>query len=310
MATQEGIARPLFVDEHDGVRIAHRNLWIDAWRRLLKNRLAVLALVLLLSVAVIAFAAPHISSLERYDPHDITTDKHFGPGSAHWFGTDQLGRDMWARCLEGVRISLTIGLGAQIVVLILGVSFGALAAFGGRVGDNLVMRFTDIMMSFPELIFIIMLREILIHRDIPLMTDTMVMILAIGLLGWTTIARLIRGQMLSLAERDFVIAAQALGASRWRIVLQHMLPNTLGPVIVALTFGIPTAIFLEAILSFLGLGIPAPASSLGTLVSAGYQTVQRNVWTVVFPASAIALLMLCFTFLGDGLRDALDPRSR
>jgi oligopeptide transport system permease protein len=261
-------------------------------------------------IAAIAFLAPQVGAIEHYAPDKIGTDKHFGPGAEHWFGSDQLGRDVWSRCLQGVRISLTVGIGAQVVVLVLGLSMGVLAAFGGRVTDNLVMRFTDIMFAFPDLLFVILMREILFHRDIPFLTDTMVIIVAIGLLSWTTIARLVRGQMLSLAERDFVLAARAIGAPRWRIVVQHMLPNTLGPVIVAITFGIPTAIFLEAILSFLGLGIPKPAATLGSLVSDGYGSIQRNVWTVVFPASAIAMLMLCFSFIGDGLRDALDPRSR
>jgi oligopeptide transport system permease protein len=309
MATQQTATQPLWLGEEASAS-GGRGLWTDAWRRMLKNRLAIAALVILVVIAAVAFLAPHVGAIERYDPADITTDKHFGPGSKHWFGTDQLGRDQWARVLDGIRISLTIGLGTQVVVLFLGILFGVLAAFGGRFTDNLVMRFTDIMFSFPDLLFIILIREILFHRDLPLLSNTTIIILAIGLLGWTTIARLVRGQMLSLAERDFVIAARALGAPRWRIIVQHMLPNTLGPVIVAITFGIPTAIFLEAILSFLGLGIPRPAISLGTLVSDGYESVQRNVWTVVFPASAIALLMLCFTFLGDGLRDALDPRTR
>jgi len=310
MATRETAIQPLLIEEREAAPRQHRGLWTDAWRRLLKNKLSMVSIVLLAAIALTAFAAPHVPAIEREDPAHITTDKQFGPGEEHWFGTDQLGRDMWARTLEGVRISLTIGVGAQAVVLVLGLTFGVLAVFGGKLTDNIVMRFTDIMFSFPDVLFVLLLREILIHRDIPLLTNTNIMILAIGLLGWTTIARLVRGQMLSLAERDFVVAAQALGAPRWRIVVQHMLPNTLGPVIVALTFGIPTAIFLEAVLSFLGLGIPPPASSLGTLVSQGYGTLQRNVWTVVFPASAIAMLMLCFTFLGDGLRDALDPRSR
>jgi oligopeptide transport system permease protein len=203
-----------------------------------------------------------------------------------------------------------VGVGTQVVVLALGLGFGVLAVAGGRFSDNIVMRFTDIMFSFPDILFFILLREILIRRDIPFLTSTRVVMLAIGLTTWTTVARLIRGQMLSLAERDFVVAARALGASRARVVVTHMLPNTLGPVIVAITFGIPTAIFAEASLSFLGLGIPAPAASLGTLVSEGYRVIQRNVWNVVFPAGAIATLMLCFTFLGDGLRDALDPRTR
>ncbi len=310
MATPETAARFVPIDATVQLAVVHRGLWTDAWRRLLKNKLAMMGAILLIVVSATAFAAPYIGVIERHDSADITTDKQLGPSSEHWLGTDQLGRDTWARNLEGIRISLKIGLGAQIVVLTLGLSFGAFAALGGRVTDNLVMRFTDIMFSFPDVLFIILLREIFVQRDIPGLTPSIVMVLAIGLLGWTTIARLVRGQMLSLAERDFVLAARALGASRIRIVVQHMLPNTLGPVIVAITFGIPTAIFLEAVLSFLGLGIPPPASSLGTLISDGYNYIQRNTWTVVVPASSLAVLMLCFTFLGDGLRDALDPRTR
>jgi oligopeptide transport system permease protein len=312
MATQQDVmhARGLFVERTDGVARGHRGLWTDAWRRMLKNRLAMVALVVLALVIGTAYLAPRVGAIERHEPEKISTDQFFGPTGEHWFGTDKLGRDIWARSLEGVRISVNIGIGTQVVVLSLGLLFGVLAAFGGRWSDNVVMRFTDIMFSFPDILFIILLREVLKDRNIPLLTDQRVVMVAIGLTAWTTIARLVRGQMLSLAERDFVVAARAMGASRWRIVVQHMLPNTLGPVIVAITFGIPTAIFAEASLSFLGLGIPAPHASLGTLVSLGYAEIQRQQWNVVFPAATIAMLMLCFTFLGDGLRDALDPRTR
>ncbi len=310
MASQDSVARTLFVDQHDNAMAGHRGLWSDAWRRLLQNKLAMLGLVVLVVVISVASIATRVSTVERHDAHEISTAKQLGPTPGYWFGTDQLGRDNWSRTLEGVRISLQIGLGTQLVVLTLGLFFGVLAAFGGKLTDNLVMRFTDIMFSFPDLLFVILLREILFGRDIPFLNGTMLMILAIGTIAWTTIARLVRGQMLSLGERDFVMAARALGASRFRIVTAHMLPNTLGPVIVAVTFGIPTAIFAEAALSFLGLGIPAPAASLGTLVADGNRFVQVNVWNVVFPAGAIAVLMLSFTFLGDGLRDALDPRTR
>jgi oligopeptide transport system permease protein len=292
------------------IGFAQRGLWTDAWRRLVRNRIAMLGLVVLIIVISVAFVAPRTRLIERHGPSTITTDKQLGPTADHWFGTDQLGRDTWSRTLEGVRISIEIGLGTQLVVLVLGLTFGVLAAFGGRLSDNAVMRFTDIMFSFPDLLFIILLREILVGRDIPMLSGSVVMMFAIGMIAWTTIARLVRGQMLSLGERDFVLAARALGAQRWRVVIVHMLPNTLGPIIVAITFGIPTAIFTEAALSFLGLGIPPPSASLGTLVSDGYRVVQRNVWNVVFPAGGIAVLMLCFTFLGDGLRDALDPRTR
>jgi oligopeptide transport system permease protein len=311
MTIEQTVGAPsILVGETAEPARGHRGLWTDAWRRMLRNKLAMTGLVVLAIAVTIAFLAPYVPAIERYDPADITTDKQLGPSADHWFGTDQLGRDTWARTLEGVRISVKIGIGTQFVVLTLGITFGMLAALGGRATDNVVMRFTDIMFSFPDILLIILLREILIGRDVLFLTPTMMMMFAIALTAWTTIARLIRGQMLSLSERDFVIAARALGASRGRVVTTHMLPNTLGPVIVAITFGIPAAIFAEAALSFIGLGIPRPTASLGTLVADGYQYLQRNVWTVVFPAGAIATLMLCFTFLGDGLRDALDPRTR
>jgi oligopeptide transport system permease protein len=182
---------------------------------------------------------------------------------------------------------------------------------GGRFTDNVMMRLTDITYAFPDLLFIILMRSVLIGRDWPVIDNPKLqIILAIALVNWTIIARLVRGQMLSLAERDFVLAARALGASPWRVVLHHMLPNSLGPVIVAVTFGIPIAIFAEAALGFIGFGLPPPTASLGRLVADGYAYVQVNYWVAVFPAAAVAMLMLCFTFLGDGLRDALDPRMR
>jgi oligopeptide transport system permease protein len=292
---------------------AHRGLWSDAWRRLVRNRLAALALVMLIAIALLAYVGSNVGVTGRYQASEQDHSpeaKQTGPTWDHWFGTDQLGRDTFARVLAGTRISLQIGLGTQVVVLITGLAIGALAAFGGKFLDNVVMRFTDVMFAFPDLLFIILIRAILAERDIPIITNPiLIMILAIAMIQWTTIARLVRGQMLSLQERDFVLAARALGAPRWRIVFQHMLPNTLGPVIVAVTFGIPIAIFAEAALSFVGLGVQG-TTSLGTLVQLGYAVIQRNVWNVVFPAGSIAVLMLCFTFLGDGLRDALDPRTR
>ena len=289
-----------------------RGLWSDAWRRLIRNRLAMFAMVVLIVFALVAFVGAHIGPTGRYAPNDQDyAAKQLAPSSGHWFGTDQLGRDMFARVLEGVRTSIEIGLGAQFVVLIIGLGVGASAALGGRWSDNVLMRITDVTYAFPDLLAIILVRSALIGRHWGFITDQKVMIImAIALVNWTTIARLARGQMLSLAERDYVLAARALGATRGRVVFQHMLPNTLGPVIVALTFGIPFAIFAEAALSFIGFGIPPPAASLGGLVSTGYSTIQRNVWNVVFPAGAVAVLMLSFTFLGDGLRDALDPRTR
>lgn len=306
-----GSAR-LFVAEQELGK--QRGLWGDAFRRLLRNRLATAAGALLLIIFALAFVGARWGPVARYGPDDrdyTPGAQQAGPTWDHWFGTDQLGRDLFARVLEGTRISLQIGLGTQLLVLAIGIAVGSAAAFGGKLGDNLLMRFTDIWFSIPDLLAIILLRAVLVGRDIPVLTEPKVlMIVAIAMVQWTTVARLVRGQMLSLAERDFVTAARALGASRTSIVFKHMLPNTLGPVIVAITFGIPVAIFAEAALGFVGLGVPPPAASLGTLVNVGYSLIQRNTWAVVFPAAAIAMLMLSFTFLGDGLRDALDPRTR
>jgi oligopeptide transport system permease protein len=290
-----------------------RNLWSDAFRRLIRNRLAVVSMIVLAIIATGAFAADYVGPLERYDPYQDQDFAHLQekPSSDHFFGTDNLGRDNWARVLAGVRISLQIAIGTQIVVVLIGVTVGSLAALGGKTIDNLLMRATDIAYAFPDLLFIILMRAVLLDSTAPIISDERVqIILAIGLITWTTLARLVRGQMLSLQQRDFVTAARAMGAPRTRVVFQHMLPNTLGPVIVAVTFGIPLAIFAEAALGFLGFGLSPPTASLGRLVSDGYAYIQTNTWIVIFPAIAIAMMMLCFTFIGDGLRDALDPRSR
>jgi oligopeptide transport system permease protein len=290
-----------------------RGLWADAFYRLTRNRLTMAALVLLIVIAGLTAAAANIHAVQRYDPYLDQDYEHLQeePSLSHFFGTDNLGRDNWSRVLAGVSISLQIGFGTQIVVLLIGLTVGATAALGGRFTDNVMMRLTDITYAFPDLLFIILMRSVLTGRDWPVIDNPKLqIILAIALVNWTIIARLVRGQMLSLAKRDFVLAAKALGASPWRVVVHHMLPNSLGPVIVAVTFGIPIAIFAEAALGFIGFGLPPPTASLGRLVSDGYAYVQVNYWVAVFPAAAVAMLMLCFTFLGDGLRDALDPRMR
>lgn len=289
-----------------------RGLWSDALRRLLRNRLAMAALIVLAAVATLAIAASFSDTVQRYHPYQDQDYAHIqeGPSWDHFFGTDNLGRDNWARVLDGVLISLQVGLGTQLVVLLIGITVGSAAALGGRLTDNLLMRATDVTYAFPDLLFIILMRAVLADRDWPILSEPRLQIIfAISFVSWTTIARLVRGQMLSLQERDFVIAARSLGAPAWRVVFAHMLPSTLGPVIVAVTFGIPIAIFAEAALGFIGFGLPPPTASLGRLVSDGYHFIQVNTWVVVFPAGVIALLMLCFTFLGDGLRDALDPRA-
>ncbi len=299
-------------DEILGSGRKHRGLWSDAARRLMRNRLALLALLLLTALGILALLGNYVDEVQRFSPREqIYTDRLESPSPDHFFGTDQLGRDTWARVMQGLLISLQVGLGVQVVAVSVGLLVGGIAALGGRALDNLMMRMTDLAYAFPDLLFIILMREALRGNDWPVIQEPVVQIIvAISFVGWVTIARLVRGQMLSLKEMDFVLAAEAMGAPRWRIVFQHMLPNTLGPVIVAVVFGIPLAIFAEAVLAFIGIGIPVPTASLGNLVDNGNDYIQQNVWMVLFPAGTIALLMLCFTFLGDGLRDALDPRGR
>ncbi len=278
-----------------------RGLWGDAFHRLTRNRLALAGLIVVIALAAVAV----IPGLRRYDPYDDQDRQHTyaSPSAQHWLGTDNLGRDNWSRVVTGTRISLTVGILTQAVVLCLGLTVGSIAALGGRFLDNVMMRFTDIAYAFPELLLIILLQSVF-GRGL------WQVILAISLVAWTTIARIVRGQMLSLQQRDFVLAARALGARQSQIVVRHLLPNTLGPVIVAVPFGIPTAIFAEAVLTFIGLGLNLPTASLGRLVADGRDLVERNAWIVAAPAVVISLLMLSFTFIGDGLRDALDPRTR
>ncbi|MCK9518817.1 MAG: ABC transporter permease [Dehalococcoidia bacterium] len=304
------------------LKLKQRGLWQQAWQRLLKNRLAVIGGALLIVLIILAFAAAVVPALENYAPDKpAPRDAFQGPNSEHYLGTDNLGRDTWARMWQGMRISLEIGIGTQVVVVCIGVLVGAGAALGGKLGDNLLMRVVDVAYAFPDLLAIIILRAVLAQRGWPIIGtgdpqiaglsgEVLQVILAISLVGWVTVARLVRGQMLSLKESDYVTAARALGASSRRIVFTHMLPNTMGPIIVAVTFGIPLAIYAEAVLAIIGFGLQPPTASLGTMVYDGYTYYRASEWMILVPAAAIATLMLCFTFLGDGLRDALDPRQR
>ncbi len=297
-------------------------LWGLALQRLRKNRLAVVAGIVLFLVIAMATLAGVVDVVGRYRPSEQQyTEILHGPTTAHWFGTDNLGRDTWARVWAGTRISLKIGIGTQLVVLCIGIAVGAGAALGGRTSDAILMRFTDLMYAFPDLLAIILMRAVLSQREWPIIGTghpqipgmpgpLLQVVVAISFVSWVTLARLVRGQMLALRDAEYVVAAQSMGASTRRIVFSHMLPNTLGPVIVAITFGVPTAIFAEAFLGFIGFGLPPPTASLGTLVAEGQSFVRVNEWMVLIPSVAIAILMLCFTFLGDGLRDALDPRTR
>lgn len=292
-----------------------RSLWGDAFRRLSRNRLAMASVVIVVIMAIIAVAAPLIAPYtpreQLYFKEGSAVCEAYSPSSNHLFGVDQFCRDTLSRIVYGARISLTVGIFTQAIAVSLGILIGGIAGLGGRWLDNLMMRFTDATYAFPDLLLIILFASV--FRETVLGTwsgGIFAIFLAVGVAGWVTIARLVRGQILSLKEREFVQAAEALGATKVQILFRHLVPNTLSPVIVAATFGIPAAIFAEAALSFIGVGIRPPTASWGIMVNDGYQLILVSYWPILFPGIAIALTMLSFTFLGDGLRDALDPRTR
>jgi len=285
------------------------SLWGDAWRRLVRNRMAVLGGAVVAALIMVALLADFIA------PYSPTRQDYAAifqpPGGLHPLGTDNLGRDQLSRLIYGARVAVAVGIFTQLVILAIGVPIGAVAALAGGRIDNLLMRFTDIVYAFPDLLLIILLSTVL--RDNPLKSiwgGLLIIFFAIGVVNWVNIARLTRGQLLSLKERDFVEAARALGAGNTHIIVKHLLPNALGPIIVSVTFGIPQAIFTEATLSFLGIGITPPNPSWGSMIQDGYQAIFAYPYLVLFPALAIACTLLAFTFLGDGLRDALDPRMK
>jgi oligopeptide transport system permease protein len=281
-------------------------LWTDAWMRFRRNRLAVgsLAFVLLLiTLAVIAPLLERFGLLQDPTAQDVVSN-YLAPGAAHHiFGTDDLGRDVLAKVIFGSQVSLSIGILVQAIVLVIGGSIGLAAGYFGGWIDNLLMRFTDIMYAFPDLLFVL----IIVAALGPTLLNIFV---AIGLVSWVGLARLVRGQVLSIKEKEFVEAAKAAGSSPLKIILKHLLPNSLGPVIVSLTFGIPAAIFTEAILDFLGVGLRPPQPTWGTMVFEGYAAADAYPYLVIIPCAALSMTMLAFNFIGDGLRDALDPRMR
>lgn len=279
----------------------HHTLWGDAFVRLRRNRLAVAGAIVIILIALASIIVPLVSPYE-FDEQNLDAILE-GPSHAHLLGTDGLGRDVFTRLFYGARTSLAVGVFTQLIVLGIGLPIGALAGYAGGRVDNLLMRFVDVVYAFPDLLLIILIRAIL--------GGSIYMIfLAIGLVAWVNVARLVRGQILSLKQRDFITAARAMGGSGPYITLRHLLPNSLGPVIVLVTFGIPRAIFAEAALSYIGIGIKPPTPSWGTMIQDGYNNIFGAPYLVLFPAIAVGILMLAFTFLGDGLRDALDPRER
>ncbi len=283
-------------------------LWRDAWQRFRRNPIAVIGLVIVAIIVLAAIGARivfffHLPLLEDYLKQDPAHADLNWFTSGHLLGSDYLGRDVFSRLLYGAGISLTIGVVTQVIYLVIGAAVGLTSGyFGGRV-DNLLMRFVDVWYAFPDLLFLLVVVAVF-------GPSLLTIFVAIGLIYWVDLARLIRGQVLSIKEKEYVEGARAVGSSPFKIVMRHLLPNSLGPVIVSLTFGIPRAIFLEATLSFLGVGIPPPTPSWGIMIQDGYQAIFSHPSEVLPPAIAIAVIMLSFSFIGDGLRDALDPRMR
>jgi oligopeptide transport system permease protein len=278
-----------------------RSLWQDAWRRLKRNRAAMAGLVILAVVALLAILAPLLS---RYAFDAVDFDAiSVPPDAAHWFGTDDLGRDLFARTLYGGRISLLVGLVATVVSLLLGVSYGAISGYVGGAVDSLMMRLVEILYSVP-FIFLVILLMVLFERSI------LLIFVAIGAVEWLDMARIVRGQAMALKRREFVEAARSMGVEGWTMIRRHIIPNTLGPVVVYATLTVPRVILIESFLSFLGLGVQEPMTSWGVLISDGARLMETQPWMLIFPASFLAATLFAFNFLGDGLRDALDPRDR
>lgn len=277
------------------------NLWRDAWLRLLRNKLAVFGLIVICFFIFLALFADVVAPY-AYDKQQLAKANQF-PNREFWLGTDPLGRDLLSRLIYGARISMIVGLGSQVLVLLIGVPLGAVAGYYGGKVDLLLMRFVDVMYAFPTLLFVILLMTLL-------GAGMKNIFIAIGLTSWVTICRLTRAQFLSLRQKDFIMAAESTGATSIRLIWRHLLPNALSPIIVAITFGVPTAIFTEAALSFIGVGISPPTPTWGGMVGESQQYLRSYWYMATFPALAIGLTMLSFSFLGDGLRDALDPRMK
>src|SRR5690606_34727275 len=279
---------------------AGSSLWRDAWHRLARNRLAVGGAGLLTVLALACVVGPWLLPYS-YDEQNWALGAT-APSLEHWFGTDTLGRDLLVRLLIGGRISLGVGLCATFVALTIGVVYGATAGFFGGKTDALMMRIVDIMYALPFTIFVILLM-VFFGRNIVLL------FVAIGAVEWLTMARIVRGQILSIKRMAFIEAARSLGLGKRRIIFRHMIPNVLGPIIVYTTLTIPAVMLLEAFLSFLGLGVQPPLSSWGVLIKDGAEKMEEFWWLLVFPAGVFSLTLFSLNFLGDGLRDALDVRS-
>lgn len=291
------------VDEQESEMVIRPSItfWKDAWRRLKKNKIAMFSMVFLLFIIFMCIFAPYFSKYS-YDEQFIELTNQ-APSTEHWFGLDDLGRDIFARTWVGGRVSITIGLVGALISLVVGVIYGGISGyFGGKI-DNIMMRIVEVLVGIPYMIVVVLASMVLGKGIVPLL-------IALCITSWTGLARIVRGQVLNLKESEYVLAAQALGTSPMQIILTHLIPNTLSVIIVNTTFSIPGFIFTEAFLSFTGMGIQPPSTSWGAMAAMGQQQMMYYPHELLFPALAISLTMLAFNLLGDGLRDAFDPKLR
>ena len=275
--------------------------WKDAWLRLRQNRPAIFGLIVLAIFIVTAVIVPIISSHTYYETHLHL--KNTSPCKNFWFGSDELGRDLFTRIWWGARISLFVGITAAVIDMAIGVLYGSFAGMVGGKTEEFMMRITDILYSLPQLLIVILLMVIM-------KPGVFTILIALTITGWINMARIVRGQILQIKQNDFVMAAYMLGASRSRILFRHLIPNCIGSIVTTMTLTIPAAIFTEAFLSFLGLGVQAPIASWGTMASDGLSALRYYPWRLFFPATFISITMLALNLLGDGIRDAFDPRLR
>ena len=288
-------------DEGDVILRPSLNDWQDAWRRLRKNPVAILAIVMLAALAVMCVVGPGMTGYD-YDAVSLS-EKNALPSSDHWFGTDKMGRDLFTRVWIGGRISMILGIAGAAIDMLIGVVYGGVAAYFGGKTDAIMMRIVEILASIPYLLLVVLV-SLIVGKGVGSL------LIAMCLTGWCHMARLVRGQVLQLKDQEYLLAAKALGTPWYKVIFRHLIPNTLGVVIVAVTFDVPSFIFGEAFLSYIGLGVQAPMTSWGSLASNAQQTMAFYPYQLFFPAFFIALTMLSFQLLGDGLRDALDPKLR
>lgn len=289
-------------DDAEAVVRPSLSYWQDAWKRLVKNKLAMLGFVFLIGLMVMAVIGPIIS------PHDVTkqtlSNQNLPPSSDHWFGTDDMGRDVFTRTWYGARISLFVGFMAALIDFVIGIVYGGIAGYKGGKTDNVMMRVVEILYGLPYLLVVILLMVVM-------GPGLLTIIVALTVTGWIGMARIVRGQVLQIKNYEFILASKTFGTKTARIIRKNLLPNTMGPIIVQMTLTVPSAIFAEAFLSFLGLGIQAPYASWGVMANDGLSTILSGYWwRLFFPALFISLTMFSFNVLGDGLQDALDPKLR